>query len=88
MKKPPKIFTDHGKVIRCACSAIKFIPISFTVRKIQGLEYKCCTLQCFICKALTTTTKLHDGSPIVTETLNIDELIKKDKDAKRKTAKV
>lgn len=80
-KTPPKpqVFTDNGKVIQCPCSRIKFIPVSFTLRMIAGIKRKCCTLKCAGCGAFTTTTKIDDGTPIITQELNIDQLIQDDK---------
>lgn len=67
MKKPrpePKVFTEYGKVIQCPCGAVKFRPLSFTLRKIAGIERKCLSLQCAFCSAISTVTKVNDGKPL------------------------
>jgi len=69
----PKIFTEYGKVITCACNAFKFRPLAFTIRKIGGLERKCLSLQCAACTAITTVTKPNDNKPL-------EQLITLDKD--------
>lgn len=69
----PKIFTEYGKVITCACNAFKFRPLAFTIRKIQGLERKCLSLQCAACRAITTVSKPNDNKPL-------EQLITLDKD--------